>query len=158
MLIVLFFNKKQYFCSNKIKQIMDKSTPLSLLMTKKVIVADLHTKFTDILTLFLDYKIYHLPVVFDNKLLGIISLTDALHFFQKHANEITKDDHLNEKFNMEETMTHNPKTLNINDTLKDATELLSSAKFRAVPIVNDHGEIQGIISNKDLVKILNKIL
>ena len=52
MLIVLFFNKKQYFCSNKIKQIMDKSTPLSLLMTKKVIVADLHTKFTDILTLF----------------------------------------------------------------------------------------------------------
>lgn len=137
---------------------MEKSTPISQVMTKKVIVADLHTKFTDILTLFLDYKIYHLPVVFDNKLLGIISLTDALHFFQKHANEISQDDHLNEKFNMEEIMTHNPITLNINSTLKDATELLSSAKFRAVPIVSDQGEIQGIISNKDLVKILNKVL
>lgn len=137
---------------------MDKSTPISSVMTKKVIVADLHTKFTDILTLFLDYKIYHLPVVFDNKLLGILSMTDALHFFQIHANAITQDAHLNELFKMEDIMTRNPVTLNLNSTLKDATEILSSAKFRAVPVVNDAGEIQGIISNKDLVKILNRVL
>lgn len=137
---------------------MDKNTPISLVMTKKVVVADLRTKFTDILTLFLEYKIYHLPVVFDNKLLGIISITDALHFFQKHANDITQDEHLNELFVIEDIMTRNPKTLNLNATLKDATEMLSTAKFRAVPIVNDLGEIQGILSNKDLVKILNKVL
>ena len=80
---------------------MDKNTPISTVMTKKVIVADLHTKFTDIMTLFLDYGIYHLPVVFDNKLLGILSLTDALRFFQQDANNITKDAHLNELFDME---------------------------------------------------------
>ena len=133
---------------------MDKSTPISTLMTKKVIVADLKTKFTDVMTLFLDYKIYHLPVAFDNKLLGILSLTDALKFFKQEANNITKDEHLNELFDIEKIMTHNPKTLDIDATLGDAVELLSTSKFRAAPIVNDKAEIQGIISNKDLVKIL----
>lgn len=137
---------------------MDKSTPISTLMTKKVIVADLRTKFTDIMTLFLDYKIYHLPVVFDNKLLGILSLTDALRFFQQEANNITKDEHLNELFDMEKIMTHNPKTLDLNDTLEDAAAMLATSKFRAAPIVNIKGEIQGIISNKDLVKVLHKML
>lgn len=137
---------------------MDKNTPISTVMTKKVIVADLHTKFTDIMTLFLDYGIYHLPVVFDNKLLGILSLTDALRFFQQDANNISKDEHLNELFDMEKIMTHNPKTLPLDATVEHAVELLSSSKFRAAPIVNDKGEIQGIISNKDLVKILHKVL
>lgn len=137
---------------------MDKNTPIASVMTKKVIVADLHTKFTDILTLFLEYKIYHLPVVFNNKLLGILSLTDALKFFHQEANNITKDEHLNELFDIEKEMTHNPKTLDISATIKDAAELLSSGKFRAAPITNEKGDIQGIISNKDLVKILNKVL
>lgn len=137
---------------------MDKSTPISTLMTKKVIVADLHTKFTDIMTLFLDYKIYHLPVVFDNKLLGILSLTDALRFFDQEAVNITEHEHLNELFDMEKIMTHNPKTLDLHSTLKDAADLLATSKFRAAPVVNEKGEIQGIISNKDLVKVLNKML
>lgn len=137
---------------------MNKNTPLSSVMTKKVIVADLHTKFTDILTLFLDYKIYHLPVVFDQKLLGILSLTDALKFFEKEAVNIAKNEHLNEIFDVEKMMTRNPKTLKPNNTVKDAAELMSSVKFRAVPIVNEKDEIQGMLSNKDLVKILNKVL
>lgn len=137
---------------------MDKNTPISNVMTKKLVVADLHTKFADIMTLFLDYRIYHLPVVFDNKLLGILSLTDALKFFKAEANNITKDEHLNELFDIEKIMTHNPETLKEDATIKDAAEILSSVKFRALPVVNDKGEIKGIISNKDLVKILNKVL
>lgn len=137
---------------------MNKNTPLSSVMTKKVIVADLHTKFTDILTLFLDYKIYHLPVVFDQKLLGILSLTDALKFFEKEAVNITKNEHLNEIFDVEKMMTRNPKTLKPDNTVKDAAELMAGVKFRAVPIVNEKDEIQGMLSNKDLVKILNKVL
>ena len=129
---------------------MDKNTTVSHLMTKKVIVADLKTKFSNVLTLFLDYHIYHLPVVFDDKLLGIISMTDALKFYRSGAD--VKD------FDISEVMTHEPKTLHMNDTLAKATEILAEANFRTLPVVDDNGKIVGILSNKDLVRVLNKML
>tara|TARA_B110000037_G_C16937470_1_gene431275 strand:- start:22 stop:435 length:414 start_codon:yes stop_codon:yes gene_type:complete len=137
---------------------MQASTPISAIMTKKVIVADLQTKFSDIMTLFLDYRIYHLPVVENEVLIGIVSLTDALRFFRKEANNITKDEHLNEIFDINVMMTTNPSTLGPDNTVKDASEVLCKAKFRSLPIVNAANGIVGIVSNKDLVKVLNKVI
>lgn len=137
---------------------MEASTPISAIMTKKIIVADLETKFSDVMTLFLDYGIYHLPVVENEVLIGIISLTDALRFFRKEANNITKDEHLNEIFDINIMMTTNPSTLKPENTVKEAAQILSSAKFRSLPVVNAADGIVGIISNKDLVKVLNKVL
>jgi len=137
---------------------MEASTPISAIMTKKVIVADLETKFSDILTLFLDYRIYHLPVVDNDKLIGMVSLTDALRFFRKQANDITQDEHLDQLFDMKIMMTENPSTLSQHNTVKDAAEILCKAKYRSLPIVNEADEIVGIISNKDLVKVLNKVI
>ncbi|MFT4644334.1 MAG: CBS domain-containing protein [Planctomycetota bacterium] len=137
---------------------MEANTLISAIMTKKVIVADLQTKFSDIMTLFLDYRIYHLPVVENDVLIGIVSLTDALRFFRKEANNITKDEHLNEIFDINVMMTTNPSTLGPDNTVKDAAEILSQAKFRSLPIVNEADGIVGIVSNKDLVKVLNKVI
>ncbi len=129
---------------------MDKSTPVSHLMTKKVIVADLKTKFENVLALFLDYHIYHLPVVFDDKLLGIISMTDALKYYRSGASPAD--------FEMDKVMTHDPKTLHMDDVLGDASKILSKANFRTLPVVDDEGKIVGILSNKDLVRVLDKKL
>ncbi len=129
---------------------MDKNTQVSHLMTKKVIVADLKTKFNNILTLFLDYHIYHLPVVFDDKLLGIISMTDALKYYRSGESL--------DNFEIEKVMTHNPKALLETDTLAKAVEILSDANFRTLPVVDADGKIVGILSNKDLVRVLNKVL
>ncbi|MCB9226136.1 MAG: CBS domain-containing protein [Chitinophagales bacterium] len=129
---------------------MNRNTPISYVMTKNIVVADLHTKFDNILTLFLDYGIYHLPVTYDDKLIGILSMTDALKFYRSGA---SADD-----FNIEEIMTRNPKSLNPDDTLGDAVDILSEAKFRSLPVVDDEGKIVGIVSNKDMVRILDKVL
>lgn len=129
---------------------MDRNTTVSHLMTKKVIVADLKTQFSNVLTLFLDYHIYHLPVVFDDKLLGIISMTDALKFYRSGADP--KD------FDISEVMTHEPKTLHANDSLEKAAGILAEANFRTLPVVDDENKVVGILSSKDLVRVLNKIL
>lgn len=129
---------------------MDKNTQVSQLMTKKVIVADLKTKLDSMLTLFLDYNIYHLPITYDDKLLGIISMTDALKFFRSGK---TVDE-----FDVEKVMTHDPSTLKATDTLLKATEILTTANYRTLPVVDDQGKIVGILSNKDLVRVLDKLL
>ena len=127
---------------------MDKNTPVSHLMTKKVIVADLKTKFENALTLFLDYHIYHLPVVFDDKLLGIFSMTDALKFYRSGADVSF--------FEIEKEMTHEPTTLHMDDTLGKAASILAEANFRTLPVINDEGKVVGILSNKDLVRLLDR--
>lgn len=129
---------------------MNRETPISSVMTKKVVVADLQTKFDNILTLFLDYGIYHLPVTFDDKLLGIISMKDALKYFRSGKPV--------ENFSVEATMTHSPTTLHEKDTIGTAAKILAEANFRSLPVVNDDGKIVGIVSNKDMVRILDKVL
>jgi CBS domain-containing membrane protein len=139
---------------------MDKNTPITSVMTKKVIVAELNSKFTDIQKLFLEYQIYHLPVVFDNKLLGIISIKDALKTYAERASALESGDaaDINNKFSIESIMTHDPKTISSDSTLGKAVEILASASFRSLPVVDSEGKIVGILSNKDLVKLFNKNL
>lgn len=129
---------------------MDKNTPVSALMTKKVIVADLKTKLDSMLTLFLDYNIYHLPITFDDKLLGIISMTDALKYFRSGEPV--------ENFDVEKVMTHTPSTLKADDNLGKAAEILATANYRTMPVIDNDGNIVGILSNKDLVRVLDKLL
>lgn len=139
---------------------MDKSTPVSLIMTKKVIVADPSSKFTDIQKLFLNYQVYHLPVVEDDKLLGIISLKDALKCYVDNASKLTSgtENDINEIFTVESVMTKNPNTVSPSTTVGEVVAILSNANFRSLPVVDENGKIVGILSNKDLVKVLNKIM
>lgn len=139
---------------------MDKNTPITSVMTKKVIVAELNSKFTDIQKLFLEYQIYHLPVVYDNKLLGIISIKDALKTYAERVSSLEAGDaaDVNSKFSIESIMTHNPKTISSDATLGKAVEVLANASFRSLPVVDSEGKIVGILSNKDLVKLYNKTL
>ncbi|MGB1247256.1 MAG: HPP family protein [Chitinophagales bacterium] len=134
---------------------MDKNTSVAVIMTKKVIVADLKTKFSAALKLFLDYQIYHLPVVYDDKLLGIVSVKDALKAFSERAKDV--EDNVDDVITLEDIMTHEPTTVDVSATLGDITEILSNAKFRSLPVVEE-GKIVGIISNKDLAVILNGML
>lgn len=139
---------------------MDKSTPVSVIMTKKVIVADPASKFTDIQKLFLNYQVYHLPVVEDDKLIGIISLKDALKCYVDNVSKLNEGDekNINEVFTVESVMTHNPNTVSPSTTVGEAVAILSNANFRSLPVVDADNKIVGIISNKDLVKTLNKIM
>lgn len=50
----------------------------------------------------------------------------------------------------ESGMISNPITLNVNSTLKEAEELLSSYKISGLPVVDDENHLIGIITNRDL--------
>lgn len=138
---------------------MDKSTQVSAIMTKKVIVADPKSKFTDIQKLFLNYQVYHLPVVEEDKLIGIISLKDALKCYVDNVSKLESgdEDNINETFTVDSIMTPNPNTVNPSTTIGEVAAILANANYRSLPVVNEENEILGILSNKDLVKVLNKM-
>lgn len=138
--------------------LLNKKNPIYYVMTKKVIVANIHSKFSDVQELFMDYEASHLPVMDGEVLAGIISDHDIMRAYAQTLAKngtITKD-HLDEVFRVEDWMTPNPVVLTSEDPISKATEILAERRFEALPIV-DNGELVGIVTNKDLVSFLNQV-
>lgn len=56
-----------------------------------------------------------------------------------------------------DVMQKNPITVNLNENLDTATGLLSDHNFRHLPVVNSDGDIQGVISDRDLLNAILRI-
>lgn len=132
---------------------MSTTIHISQIMTDKVIVANQKNTFSQLTQFFTDAKIQHLPVTFDDKLIGIISIFDMMKFVSKHMNDGGTLDKaaLDAAFDLENEMTRNPITLHRTDVVDTAIKILSEGKFQALPVVEE-GYIRGIVTNKDLVR------
>jgi acetoin utilization protein AcuB len=133
---------------------MSKTIKASDIMTKKVIVATINNKPSQLLTFFTDYKIQHLPVTENDVLIGIVSINDILHFIKDHLqNDATINiQQLDERFNLGDIMTKNPVCIAEDTTLDDLLKILGEGKFQALPVVSE-GKLSGIITNKDVVRV-----
>jgi acetoin utilization protein AcuB len=126
----------------------------SQIMTSNVVVANLNNKFSQVMEFFTTYKVQHLPVAFDDKLLGILSVNDMASYLGNRIknNEPTDAASLEASFEISEVMTHHPTSVGVDDTLERVLEILAEGKFQSVPVVKD-GLVHGIITNKDIVRV-----
>lgn len=86
------------------------------------------------------YKISGVPVVDDGKLVGIITNRD-LRFLRDYSVKIS------------EVMTHeNLITAPVNTTLEEAQAILCKHKIEKLPLVDDEGNLKGLITIKDIEK------
>ena len=100
--------------------------------------------------------IRHIPVLNDNKLHGIISLTDLQRIsFADGYNSSEKDvDYvIYDLLTLEQVMIKNPITVQIKDSVKKAGTIIVQHDFHALPVVE--GELLvGIVTSTDLLKYL----
>ena len=134
---------------------MRQRVPISEIMTKNVVVAQVSDSLRHISTLFKENNIRHLPVVSGRTLVGIISKTDILRlsFADIYEGQDDVDETVFEMLRTEQVMVHNPTTIDVHDTIKEVADLMSKAEFHALPVL-EHGKIAGIISSTDLIKYL----
>lgn len=133
---------------------MSKMMRVEQVMTAKVTVANLHNKFWQVMEFFQLFKIHHLPVIDGESIIGIISVHDVLHFM--HERLLNGDSltlaQLDADFSIGKIMTPNPVTISPEATLLEALELFDEGKFRALQVAED-GQLRGIITYKDLVRV-----
>ena len=55
---------------------------------------------------------------------------------------------------IEKLMTPDPKVLKREDSVADAIRLMNQGGYRHIPIVDDQGEVQGIVRVRDIIKYL----
>lgn len=137
---------------------MKPTVPVSNIMTKNLVKLNLDDSLTKAESLFKKHKIRHIPVVEGKKIVGILSYTDLLRISFADA---TDDDGtevettIYDMFSIEQVMTSQIVSLDVDDYIKDAAEIFTKAEFHALPVLKNESLV-GIVTTTDVIKYLLK--
>ncbi len=137
---------------------MKKNTPVSTIMTKNVFTVQLDDTLADVHELVRKHHIRHVPVLHGKQLVGIISKTDLnrLTFSSLFAGEGDTDEAVFDMLNISQVMSHKPRVVKENDSIKQVAEILSTEEFHALPVVDkkDESKLVGIVTTTDVIKYM----
>jgi CBS domain-containing protein len=132
---------------------------ISQFMSASPVVGNKSSKFSQILRLFTEFPLHHLPIVDDdNKLIGILSSNDLPKVFLSLCNSVTPVpmtlEMIDFKISVTDLMTPNPVVVASTDPISSAVSLFEQHKFASLPVV-DNGILVGIITSKDVMTYLH---
>ena len=125
-------------------------------MTRRVITVDTRTSLPDAHKLMRTNNIRRLPVVERGRLVGIVTRSDIREASPSEATTLSiwEMHYQLSKLSVGVIMTKDPYTVTPDTTIKDAAKLMYTYKFGGLPVVNDAGELQGIMTESDIFRIL----
>jgi CBS domain-containing protein len=92
---------------------------------------------------------HHIPVVQDNKLVGMVSLVDFMYHISGAG--LSDDNKVYKTLKVSDIMMPNPFSLNLDASLKEVATVLGQGKYHAVPIL-ENDVIVGIVSTADVIQ------
>ena len=125
-------------------------------MSKKVITVDVNDSMYHAAKLLKENNIRGLPVMKNGKLVGVVTDRDLKRASASDAN--TLDIHellfLIEKIKVKKVMTKDPITIPLDYTIEEAAEILLDNKLTGAPVVDNEGELVGVITQTDIFRVL----
>jgi CBS-domain-containing membrane protein len=113
---------------------------VSDVMTAGAVSVRPESDVAEVVDLLLENHIGAVPVVDDvGTVAGVVSYVDVLRALPKRGEWRARD-----------IMTADPKTIGMSDSVGDAIEALQTMEVRHLPVVDDHRELVGMISERDL--------
>jgi len=125
-------------------------------MSKDVISVDVSDSMQDAARLIRGHKIKHLPVIENGKLVGIVTDTDLK---RASASDVTTLEihellFLISEIKISDIMTKDPITIPLDYTIDEAAQMLLEHKLSGAPVVDDEGQIAGVITQTDIFRVL----
>ena len=138
---------------------MKKNEPITKVLTKDVITTHVGEAVSNVRKTFVKEGFHHMPVVSGKKLIGMVTSSDILGISVEGipSDARSMDAYLDHQFNIEGLMQTDLKTLPVKSTIADAAEALSEGNFHAVPIVDDGGNLEGLVTSTDLIRFLREL-
>lgn len=131
---------------------MKKSESIFNLMTKNLITLNLtDTLYTAEKRLKVNH-IRHIPVVENDELIGLLSLSDLkrISFIDAYNKDGMVDTAIYNMLSIKDLMIKNPITVSSSTTILDVSKLFVSKEFHSLPVV-DNNKLVGIITTTDLL-------
>ena len=126
------------------------------IMTTRVITIEMDDTLGQIQKIFEKHKFLHLLIVEDGELIGIISDRDVLKEISPHVNTISEDSRARQTLNKKahQIMSRKPITVEPDTLVDDAASIMLKKNISCLPVVSPSGNIDGILSWKDILKCL----
>lgn len=132
--------------------------PIKTIATVNLMTVSPNVIMTEIEDIFNSYEFHHIPVVEDDKPIGIISKSD-FHRLQHHFTQLGLEEakENNQKFFRSmiasDVMIKNPICLKSSDMISDAVDIFLQNKVHSILIVDDE-KCNGIVTPYDILKSL----
>ena len=127
-------------------------------MSKEVITIDVESCcLPKAHKLMMDYNIRRLPVVDGNgRLVGIVTRGDIRGAQPSKATSLSvwELNYLLAQLKVADIMTPDPVTLSENSTIAEAANLMLAHKISGLPVLNNHGDLVGIITESDIFRMV----
>lgn len=107
-------------------------------------------------TLMHDNRIHHIPVVENDKLIGLVTLTNVLAATDSFLRDPQNRIHANEIL-VEDAMVSDVATVDVNASLRHAALFIEKHKIGCLPVMDDD-ELVGIITDTDFVAVAINLL
>ncbi|HNV85796.1 MAG TPA: CBS domain-containing protein [Candidatus Omnitrophota bacterium] len=139
-----------------------KNRPLKDVMIANPVTLNIDEPFFKIAQIFQEKGIRHLPIVnSQNEIVGVMSQRDFNRITSPRKNE--KGEYVYDmdklaKYILEQYIIQEVITLQPEDTVEKAVELMAEKKLGCVPIVDGKRRVVGIVTAIDMLKLLLKIL
>ncbi len=142
------------------------------IMTSSPLTVKPETPLKDAISLLVENKLSGLPVVNDqNKLVGVISESDLMWqesgvepppyimildsvIYLQNLGRYEKDIHKALGQTVGEVMTNKPITIQAEEGVKKAAQLLHDKKISRLPVVDSDGNVVGIITQGDIIRAM----
>ena len=119
---------------------------VSEIMTKRVITLKPYHSLSDSVTLIAKHSFRHFAVVDSHRLVGVVSDRDILRVLAR-----TKDW---QSTTVSQFMIRDPVTVQPDTPISVAVREMLSKRINCLPVVDAHGDLQGIVTSTDLLSIL----
>lgn len=125
-------------------------------MSKDIISIEPNDSMHDATKLLKEHNIKMLPVINNNKLVGVVTDRDLKQAKASDATslEIHELLYLLMKIKIKDIMTKKPITVHQDFTVEETAEILLHNRISGVPVVDDRGNVVGIITQTDLFRVL----
>lgn len=121
-------------------------------MTANPITTTENTPITEAGEILRKHCFARLPVMRDDKLVGIITRNDLLKVSPSEATTLSvwELNYVLSKLTVKDAMTKNPITIKLEDTLEEAALIIRERGVGALPVIDDKGKLVGIITESDI--------
>lgn len=127
-----------------------KTSSITSIMTKNVICVSPDQNLLDVKHIYEKDKFHHhIPVVENDKLVGMVSLTDFMYHISGAG--LSDDHEVYTKLRVKDIFTPNPYSMTSKASIEEVAQVLTEGRYRAVPIVENE-KVIGIVSTADVIK------
>ncbi|MDR0228348.1 MAG: CBS domain-containing protein [Flavobacteriaceae bacterium] len=132
---------------------MKQRVPVEEIMTTKLVTINLANTLYDAERLFKQYKIRHIPVVDGTRIIGVLSYSDLLKI--SYADVLDDEENVSsvvyDMYSISQVMAKVVVKALPTATVKEVTEILAKQSFHSLPIVDEEGNLVGIVTTTDLL-------